>query len=70
MAGEIIIDDNAIVSANVLMHQFCHVGSHVMIQADAASVKIFLLTSSQDANRLLLVESTSSACAVVVLPMK
>ena len=32
MAGEIIIDDNAIVSANVLMHQFCHVGSHVMIQ--------------------------------------
>ncbi len=32
MAGEIIIDDSAIVSANVLMHQFCHVGSHVMIQ--------------------------------------
>ena len=32
MAGEIIIDDNAIVSANVLMHQFCHVGSHVRIQ--------------------------------------
>ena len=32
MAGEIVIDDNAIVSANVLMHQFCHVGSHVMIQ--------------------------------------
>ena len=32
MAGEVIIDDNAIVSANVLMHQFCHVGSHVMIQ--------------------------------------
>ena len=25
MAGEIVIDDNAIVSANVLMHQFCHV---------------------------------------------
>ena len=32
MAGEIVIDDNAIISANVLMHQFCHVGSHVMIQ--------------------------------------
>ena len=25
MAGEVIIDDNAIVSANVLMHQFCRV---------------------------------------------
>ncbi|MGL5273249.1 MAG: acyl-ACP--UDP-N-acetylglucosamine O-acyltransferase [Phocaeicola sp.] len=32
MAGEIIIDDNAILSAAVLMHQFCRVGSHVMIQ--------------------------------------
>ncbi len=32
MAGEIIIDDCAIISANVLMHQFCHVGSYVMIQ--------------------------------------
>ena len=26
MAGEIVIDDNSIISANVLMHQFCHVG--------------------------------------------
>ena len=32
MAGEIVIDDNSIISASVLMHQFCHVGSHVMIQ--------------------------------------
>ena len=32
MAGEVIIDDNAIVSANVLMHQFCRVGGYVMIQ--------------------------------------
>lgn len=32
MAGEVIIDDNAIVSGVVLMHQFCHVGSYVMIQ--------------------------------------
>lgn len=32
MAGEIIIDDNAIISASVLMHQFCRVGSYVMIQ--------------------------------------
>lgn len=32
MAGEIIIDDDAIISGAVLMHQFCRVGSHVMIQ--------------------------------------
>ena len=32
MAGEIIIDDNAIISAAVLMHQFCRVGGYVMIQ--------------------------------------
>ena len=32
MAGEIVIDDNSIISANVLMHQFCHVGGFGMIQ--------------------------------------
>ncbi len=32
MAGEIIIDDNAILSAAVLMHQFCRVGGYVMVQ--------------------------------------
>lgn len=32
LAGEIIIDDFAIISASVLMHQFCHVGGFVMIQ--------------------------------------
>lgn len=31
-AGEIVIDDNAIISAAVLMHQFCRVGGYVMIQ--------------------------------------
>lgn len=32
MAGEIIIDDNSIISASVLMHQFCRVGGYGMIQ--------------------------------------
>ncbi|WP_321481072.1 acyl-ACP--UDP-N-acetylglucosamine O-acyltransferase [uncultured Bacteroides sp.] len=32
MAGEIIIDDNAIISGAVLMHQFCRIGSYVMVQ--------------------------------------
>lgn len=31
-AGEVTVDDNAIVSAGVLTHQFCHIGGYVMIQ--------------------------------------
>ncbi len=31
-AGEVAIDDNAVISAVVLCHQFCHIGGHVMIQ--------------------------------------
>lgn len=32
IAGEVLIDDFAILSATVLIHQFCHVGSYVMVQ--------------------------------------
>ncbi|KGI60269.1 acyl-[acyl-carrier-protein]-UDP-N-acetylglucosamine O-acyltransferase [Prevotella sp. DNF00663] len=31
-AGEVTVDDNAIISATVLCHQFCKIGSYVMIQ--------------------------------------
>ena len=31
-AGEVEIDDNAIISATVLCHQFCRIGGYVMIQ--------------------------------------
>lgn len=31
-AGEVTVDDNAIISATVLTHQFCRVGGYVMIQ--------------------------------------
>lgn len=31
-AGEVTVDDFAIISAVVLTHQFCHIGSYVMIQ--------------------------------------
>ena len=31
MAGEIVIDDYSIISANVLMHQFCRVGGYTMV---------------------------------------
>jgi len=30
--GEVIIDDNAIISASVLTHQFCHIGGYTMVQ--------------------------------------
>lgn len=32
IAGEVVVDDNAILSAEVLCHQFCHIGGYVMIQ--------------------------------------
>ncbi len=31
-AGEVTVDDNAIISAEVLCHQFCKIGGYVMIQ--------------------------------------
>ncbi len=31
-AGEVVVDDFAIISAAVLVHQFCHIGSYVMVQ--------------------------------------
>lgn len=31
IAGEVVIDNFAILSANVLVHQFCHIGSYVMV---------------------------------------
>ena len=31
VAGEVVIDDYAIISACVLIHQFCHVGGYVMV---------------------------------------
>ena len=57
MAGEVIIDDNAIVSGVVLMHQFCHVGSYVMIQAVAVSAKTYHLISLPEEIQLLIVAS-------------
>ena len=32
LAGEVIVDDNAIISATVLVHQFCRVGGYTMVQ--------------------------------------
>ena len=31
-AGEVVVHDNAIISSTVLCHQFCNIGSYVMIQ--------------------------------------
>lgn len=34
-AGEVIIDDWAIISANSLIHQFCHIGAHTMLAGNS-----------------------------------
>lgn len=31
IAGEVVVDDFAVISANVLIHQFCRIGSYVMV---------------------------------------
>lgn len=35
LAGEVVVDDFAIVGGGTLIHQFCHIGCHVMIQGGA-----------------------------------
>ena len=35
LAGEVVVDDYAIVGGGTLVHQFCHLGAHIMIQGGA-----------------------------------
>ena len=35
LAGEVIVDNFAIIGGGTLDHQFCHIGAHVMIQGGA-----------------------------------
>lgn len=35
IAGEVVIDDFAVIGGGGLIHQFCHIGSHVMLQGGA-----------------------------------
>lgn len=35
LAGEVVVDDYAIIGGGTLVHQFCHLGSHIMIQGGA-----------------------------------
>ncbi len=35
MAGEVIIDDCAVIGGGSLIHQFCHIGRNVMLQGGA-----------------------------------
>ena len=39
IAGEVVIDDCAILSACVLVHQFCHIGGYVMVQGGSGCSK-------------------------------
>lgn len=35
LAGEVVVDNFAIIGGGTLVHQFCHIGAHVMIQGGA-----------------------------------
>ena len=35
LAGEVVVDDFAVIGGGALIHQFCHIGSHVMLQGGA-----------------------------------
>lgn len=39
LAGEVVIDDRAILSANVLVHQFCRIGSYCMVGGGTRSAQ-------------------------------
>lgn len=39
IAGEVVIDDFATLSSTVLVHQFCHVGSYVMVRGGSLCPK-------------------------------
>lgn len=39
LAGEIVVDDCAILSGAVLVHQFCHIGGYVMVQGGSRCSK-------------------------------
>lgn len=35
LAGEVVVDDFAVIGGGSLIHQFCHIGPHVMLQGGA-----------------------------------
>ncbi len=35
LAGEVVVDDYSIISANSLIHQFCHIGAHTMLAGNS-----------------------------------
>ena len=39
LGGEVVVDDNAIISAVVLVHQFCHIGGYTMVQGGSRTSK-------------------------------
>lgn len=39
LAGEVVIDDNAILSGVVLVHQFCRIGGYTMVQGGSRTSK-------------------------------
>ena len=65
IAGEVVVDDFAIISANVLVHQFCHIGSYVMVGGGTRTGQdIPPFSPWRHANQWPIAVSTWLACAV------
>lgn len=70
LAGEVIIDDWAILAGMVAVHQFVHVGSHVMVAGGSLVRKDVPPSSRPAGNPFPTWASTPSACAAGTTPMR
>ena len=58
LAGEVVVDDCAVIGGGSLVHQFCHLGKHIMLQEAHWSTRISPLTSRRPASRFRMWDST------------
>lgn len=70
VAGEVRIDDFAVIGGGTLVHQFCHVGAHVMIQGGSLINKDIPPYVKAARNPISYAALTLSVCADVISPMK
>lgn len=70
LAGEVVVDDCAIISACVLVHQFCHIGGYGMIQGGSRFSKDIPPISSWAASPQSTAALTLWDCAAAVSQTK
>ena len=70
IAGEVRIDDAAVIGGGSLIHQFCHIGRNIMLQGGALVNKDIPPLSRLPENLSLMWESTLSVCTATILPTR